>query len=760
MMKKVNYSNFFIISFLSFWATLFLIRVYDIKEVHNISHISAQAEILVHILMLYVVFRIYQNNNDTDKKVLKWLVIAAVGLFLNDLAFYLVVYKPNNYLINLSANNFIFDMIPFGIWVFAIISFLSKILINNILGLRRFIKILSFFIVINFIVIFLCLSSIKYALGAFSWESCLQILSYLAESIIFDFSILCLIYSENKGLSLILSGLIILISGDFLIDYLYLSQTNVFEGFGELLWFLGLLIILFGMLTIDRKKQYHIKQWLRVVNTIKSKLAFSALVISIINILPIFVLAYFFFPISKDVFLVLPLFIMMYSIVVVVLSRAIGEHFEIPFKQIANNIKVLMLDGDKKEIDHKFSIEEFIFLQNFIVDAFRFKEEKEHVQRQLSIEKEQAQQRLEKVTAQVAHDIRSPLSALQVFIKRLPEIGEEKQILLRDAVNHIRDIANNLEKDASPHKNQEETATTQTAVLLDYVLSEQRVASSNNAIQIVESFSVRSYSLFINVIPSTMRRILTNIINNAREAISSGEGVIEVKLDCIDNEVNITISDTGPGISKEVMASLFTRGFTTKKGGSGLGLYYARESLAEWGGSIELDSCPGDGTKVTIQLPAQEPPCWFVNELAFNKNDTVICVDDNISIWHGWQERFRAIKDEVDLRYCNSKESLQGELQKMENSSCTFLVDYEFSGKSYTGLALIDNILSIKNIKSRIFLVTSRSSEEKIQTFCREKAIQIIPKFFVSKIPLRILTEDEQRRTDKGPWFASGVLDV
>lgn len=281
--------------------------------------------------------------------------------------------------------------------------------------------------------IFLCLSSIKYALGAFSWESILQILSYIAESLIFDLAILGLIYSESKGLSLLLSGLVILVSGDFLIDYSYLSQTNNFTSYGELLWFLGLLIILFGMYVIEHQKAYIIKNWLREINTIKSKLAFWAFSISMINILPIFMLAYFFSPLSKEVFLVLPLFLMIYSVLIVILSLFVGKNFELPFKKIATNIETLMLGKNEENIDSNFSLEEFIFLQKFITDAHILKEERDR-----------AKKKLGELTAQAAHDIKSPTAALLVLAQKCTDIAEEDRIALREAAHTIQDIANNL----------------------------------------------------------------------------------------------------------------------------------------------------------------------------------------------------------------------------------------------------------------------------------------------------------------------------
>ncbi len=347
-----------------------------------------------------------------------------------------------------------------------------------------------------------------------------------------------------------------------------------------------------------------------------------------------------------------------------------------------------------------------------------------------------------KIAAQVAHDIRSPLTALEMIITRLPEIEESKYILLRDSINHIRDITNNLDKkNVLPESAEFQDASIQIAVLLDYVISERRAAFSNPSICILHDFSAEAYGFFVQADRSEMKRILTNLINNSYEAVLNHGNKITIALHKNNEHVEIIISDNGSGISDEISASLFARGFTTKKSGSGLGLFHAKETLSQWGGKIELHNNISQGAFATITLPLQKSPDWFLDELFFQKNSTVICVDDSISIFHAWQERFKGLSGNIDLQYAKSKEALLSIIEKNKNNICTYLIDYEFSGKPYNGLDLIDIILLSKSEASRIFLVTSRSDEIHIQQFCAENNIQMIPKFFAFKIVLRM---DEQ----------------
>jgi len=201
----------------------------------------------------------------------------------------------------------------------------------------------------------------------------------------------------------------------------------------------------------------------------------------------------------------------------------------------------------------------------------------------LSQQKEIAQ-KIANLSAQVAHDIRSPLAALQILTEQqLLELPESKRILLRDAVHQIRDITNNLDQNAIKN----EKTVTQVAVLLENVLSERRAAFLNKPVEFKDNIPLESYGYFSNLIPSEIKRVITNIINNAVEAMNISGGLVTLNLKKSDAQIVIEIADNGAGIPKETLDALFARGFTTKKTGSGLGLFHAKETLTQLGGNIK-----------------------------------------------------------------------------------------------------------------------------------------------------------------------------
>jgi signal transduction histidine kinase len=100
-------------------------------------------------------------------------------------------------------------------------------------------------------------------------------------------------------------------------------------------------------------------------------------------------------------------------------------------------------------------------------------------------------------------------------------------------------------------------------------------------------------------------RALTNLIENALQAMPAG-GTLRIAAGAADGMVTVTVSDTGVGMEPDAAARAFEPYYSTKTGGSGLGLANARRNIETCGGTIELASEPGRGTTVTVTLPADD----------------------------------------------------------------------------------------------------------------------------------------------------------
>lgn len=125
-MKRIRYLYLYQFGFI-FWSLLLLAQIYEIFPYEKISQVSAQIGLFLHLFMLITVFRVFTYANRADKTILFYLSIINIGLFLNDLAFYFIIYFSKNYNFNLSFISFLIDILPYSIWNISVLIFLVNL---------------------------------------------------------------------------------------------------------------------------------------------------------------------------------------------------------------------------------------------------------------------------------------------------------------------------------------------------------------------------------------------------------------------------------------------------------------------------------------------------------------------------------------------------------------------------------------------------------------------------------------------------------
>ena len=110
----------------------------------------------------------------------------------------------------------------------------------------------------------------------------------------------------------------------------------------------------------------------------------------------------------------------------------------------------------------------------------------------------------------------------------------------------------------------------------------------------------------VHLDPDLMKQALLNLLLNAQQAMLKG-GELSLIAGVEAGFLVLHVIDTGPGISPEMIENLFKPFFSTKPGGSGLGLPTARKVLEAHGGSLQVQSQIGRGTCFTLRLPIRPP---------------------------------------------------------------------------------------------------------------------------------------------------------
>jgi signal transduction histidine kinase len=102
--------------------------------------------------------------------------------------------------------------------------------------------------------------------------------------------------------------------------------------------------------------------------------------------------------------------------------------------------------------------------------------------------------------------------------------------------------------------------------------------------------------------PNTLRRALLNLVQNAAEVLSPGD-MVTLAGEGTAAQVQLQIRDTGNGMPAAQLTTIFEPLYTTKPGGTGLGLYIVQQIIAAHGGQVTVESQVGQGTTFTLTLP-------------------------------------------------------------------------------------------------------------------------------------------------------------
>ena len=214
----------------------------------------------------------------------------------------------------------------------------------------------------------------------------------------------------------------------------------------------------------------------------------------------------------------------------------------------------------------------------------------------------------------LAHELKNPLFPLQVTVENLirakekaPELFEEVFVegtttLLAEISNLKTIIGRFSEFSRMPQPQRKPTQVN------DVVRSVLRVfqAQLQEKSQIAVHTELDSQLPEISADPELLHRALSNLVLNAIDAMPQG-GDLTLSTQAADERIEISVSDTGSGLTEEECGRLFTPYYTSKQHGTGLGLAIVQSVVSDHGGRISVESAKEKGTTFRIELPRGEP---------------------------------------------------------------------------------------------------------------------------------------------------------
>jgi signal transduction histidine kinase len=209
----------------------------------------------------------------------------------------------------------------------------------------------------------------------------------------------------------------------------------------------------------------------------------------------------------------------------------------------------------------------------------------------------------------LAHEIKNPLSTINLNLQllredfahakslkeervaRRVEVLEKEVVRLQETLNDFLRFARREPPDRKPHD-----LNRMVEEVLDFVAPQ----AAKHHITVHRSLSPGLKPCMVDA--NLLKQALLNLVLNAHQAMPDG-GEFMVRSTPLKKGVGIEMIDTGPGIQPEELDKVFEAYYSTKAGGTGLGLATTKQIIEDHGGSISVQSDPGRGTRFLVEIP-------------------------------------------------------------------------------------------------------------------------------------------------------------
>jgi len=340
-----------------------------------------------------------------------------------------------------------------------------------------------------------------------------------------------------------------------------------------------------------------------------------------------------------------------------------------------------------------------------------------------------------------AHDLASPLFVFDRTLAECTELNDKHAESLKKVAADVRNIMAMLRMKFQ--KEEERSYLTQQQDLLIHLQLQEVVENKRSEYQgrnIKFSYNYEDGLKYATIAcdPLSISRSLSNIINNAVEALKNDTGEIGVTLSGNDKTVTITVSDNGIGMSDEMMKKIVGQMgiVTTKKQGSGIGLQQVYVTLRRYNGTLSISSKEGRGTDFSVHFPRTPLPDFMLTGLSIKKGSTVVVLDDSESILEEWMQVLSKFIPDINVKIFQKGRDALGFIDTFpEREKIFFLCDYFLDKQSKNGLTIVLE----SEIKRQSVLVSSFFNNKQLFEGIRESRIRFFPKQFMHTSEIKIV---------------------
>lgn|GEM_PF-1563540 len=209
------------------------------------------------------------------------------------------------------------------------------------------------------------------------------------------------------------------------------------------------------------------------------------------------------------------------------------------------------------------------------------------------------------LAAAIAHEVRNPLASLSGAVQLLSRDRDDEPLheIIQREVGRINDLVTQFLETTRPAELTRRLSDLGPLVseVAETFAKDQRYREDIRVVEEIDDLPL------LDLDGERVRQVLWNLLLNAAQAMPSG-GMIHVSAVVVGERVRLMVADEGVGIAEEDLQRVFDPFYTTRQGGTGLGLATVERVAREHGGSVWVRSEPGGGTAIAIWLPVPEDP--------------------------------------------------------------------------------------------------------------------------------------------------------
>ena len=207
------------------------------------------------------------------------------------------------------------------------------------------------------------------------------------------------------------------------------------------------------------------------------------------------------------------------------------------------------------------------------------------------------------IAASIAHEIRNPITTLKGFTQLLKVSATEDSLryisVIEDEIERMESILGEMLVLSKPSEKKKSVFSLE--VLVGDMISILSPKAVMDGIEVFQQVECSSNPLLFGD-SDKIKQVLLNLFKNALESMHVG-GKLSIHLSETNEKLVLSISDTGKGMTHHQVSQVFMPFFSSKPGGTGLGLPFVLKTVEDHGGTIAVESQVGEGTKFILTFP-------------------------------------------------------------------------------------------------------------------------------------------------------------